>query len=145
MTTTTIVWENICEKCNNPVNIVIKTHCCSTLQSLLIYYNEFKSLDVRNNEFVEGTLFCKGCIQSPFEIMNRQLGNGRMKSRSLTQYDIEQWMKAFNDHFDRDDCLLNLPDEITLKIHNLGNLKIRDPLYEINFNHVLYIRGNDDE
>jgi len=139
----TIEWENICEKCARPVNVVIKTHCSDTVYSLVIHYNEMNSLDLRNNEFVEGTPFCKGCIPKACEIFNRSCRGGTttvsFQSRALTGGAIKQWVDDFNEHFDREDCLLDLPDDITIKIHNLGSLKIRDPFYEIYFNHVLYI------
>lgn len=103
-----------------------------------------KSLDLRLNEFVEGTHICKGCIPSSIEIFNRGLGfSCSGGSRSLTSHDITQWIEGYNEHFDREDCLLDLPDKVTLNITHFGNLKIRDDDYEIYFNHVLYVRNDE--
>jgi hypothetical protein len=140
---TTIEWENICEKCARPVNVIIKTHCSNTIYSLVIHYNEMNSLDLRRNEYVDGTPFCKGCVPTASEIFSRQCGIVRGQSRALTSGDIKKWMSEFNKHFDREDCLLDLPEKITVNINKLANLKIRDPLYEIYFNHVLYIRDGE--
>ena len=135
---TTIHWENKCEKCSNPVNVVIKTHCCDTLYSLVLYYNEMKSLDLRRNVYVEGTSICKGCIYSLKNVFDRQIGKLVNTSSSLTSGDVLEWMKTFNDHFDREDCLLDLPDIVTVNITKLSNLILADDRNEIFFKHVLY-------
>lgn len=129
------------------MDVYVRTHCCETTCSLIVFYNEMKSLDMRYNRPVEpGHAACAGCVPTQRQLFERELtgaGRGRNRSHSVSERGLLDWMNGFNRHFSREDCLLDLPDEVTAKITHLGSLVIRDVRNEIILQHTLYRDDGD--
>ena len=144
---TSIGWKNLCELCHGPMDVYVRTHCCETTCSLIVLYNELNSLDMRFNRPVEpGHAACAGCVPTQRQLFECELtgtGWGRNRSRSVSERGLLEWMSRFNQHFSREDCLLDLPTEVTAKITHLGSLVIHDDRNEIILRHTLYMDDGD--
>jgi len=123
------------------MDVYVRTHCCETTCSLLVLYNERNPLDIRNNLPAAPRLeICAGCVPTQRDLFEREVAGAhrRWPSRSWTAEELLGWMDGFNGHFERADCLLDLPDAVSANILKLGPLVIRDPLNEIILQHTIY-------
>ena len=124
------------------MDVYVRTHCCETTCSLLVLYNELNPLDIHNNRpAAPGLETCAGCVPTRRDLFAREVTGERHRwsSRSWTVEELLGWMDGFNGHFERADCLLDLPDAVSANILKLGPLVIRDPLNEIILRHTLYM------
>lgn len=128
------------------MGVYVRTHCCETTCSLLVFYNELNSLDIRpNRPAAPGLDTCAGCVPTKRDLFAREVSGAhrrRWPSRARTSEELLDWMEGFNRHFERADCLLDLPDAVSANILKLGPLTIRDHLNEIILQHTVYDGDN---
>ena len=149
-----VTWNYTCHTCQSPLDIIVTVpSSCEHALFKLIAYTELNPLNFRNNraqfkffkQEKKARRVCEHCRTTKIcywqELRKRECGirpnklQNPLRTKTNTTIEILNWFERMHQFFERPDYDEYIPESVTYRVQNLGNLVIRDNNYEIFFRH----------